>query len=284
MKQRIITGLVFTAVICAFMIPGYYVPYIATILLALVAGIGTREMILCVRNKGLRPGVFLSFFGAGLSLLPLIIRLRTDSALYALSVYALTILMLSMIAVILMVIFRSGESAFADGIATSGISIYISFPLACANITLLFIPNNGWYFVAIGLIAPWMSDVFAYFVGSLIGKHKILPNISPKKTMEGCIGGAVGSAGTMALFFWLFMDKVLDSNLSMAALLTVAAIAGLALSAVSQLGDWLASAIKRWAGIKDFGTLLPGHGGVIDRFDSAFFTLPVTLVLAMLFV
>jgi phosphatidate cytidylyltransferase len=283
MKQRIVTGLIFTAVICGFMIPGYFNHYIASILWALVAMIGTREMILCVQSKGLRPGLFLSYFGAGFSLLPLFVSLFSDAALLALGIYSLAILMLSMMAVIFMVMFRSGERAFADGIATSSIALYISFPLACANITLLFV-SNGWYFVAIGLIAPWMSDVFAYFVGSLIGKHKILPHISPKKTVEGCIGGAVGSAGTMALFFWLFMDKVLDSSLSTPILLTMAAVAGLVLSAVSQLGDWLASAIKRWAGIKDFGTILPGHGGVIDRFDSAFFTLPAALVLALLFV
>ena len=283
MKQRVITGILFTIVICGFMVPSLYFPYLASVLWALVALIGTREMILCVQHKGLRPGQYLSYFGACLSLLPILMKLYTDDAMLALGTYSLAILMLAMMSVILMVIFQSGERAFADGIATSGIALYISFPLACANITILFVPN-GWYFVAIGLIAPWMSDVFAYFVGSLIGKHKILPHISPKKTVEGCIGGAVGCAGTMVLFFWLFMDKILDSSLSTSALLLTAAVSGLVLSVVSQFGDWLASAIKRWAGIKDFGKILPGHGGVIDRFDSAFLTLPVTFVLALLFV
>jgi len=282
MKQRVITGFLFTFVMLGFVVPSYFIPHLASILWAVVAIICTREMILCVQNKGLRPGQYLSYFGACLSLLPLFIKLYSNSTLLAISTYSLSILTLSMMSVILMVIFQSGERAFADGIATSGIALYISFPLACANITILFIPH-GWYFVVIGLFAPWVSDVFAYFTGSLIGKHKIIPHISPKKTLEGCIGGAIGCAAVLVLFFWLFMDNILASSMSTPVLLVIAAVSGIVISAVSQLGDWLASAIKRWAGIKDFGKILPGHGGLIDRFDSAFLTLPITLALALFF-
>jgi len=239
-------------------------------------------MIICVQAKNMRPGQYLSYTGASFSLLPVLISLYSKSALLAFGTYSLAILLLAMNTVIIMVLFQPGENVFGDGIATSSIELYVSFPLACANITALFIPH-GWYFVVIGLFAPWISDVFAYFTGSLIGKHKIVPHISPKKTLEGCIGGAVGCAGVMVLFFWLFKDKFISPSMGIAAYLALAAAVGFILSIVSQLGDWMASAIKRWAGIKDFGKILPGHGGLLDRFDSAFFTLPVAFALALCF-
>jgi phosphatidate cytidylyltransferase len=282
MKQRVITGFVFAFAILLFFIPGYFNPFALSILWAAVALICAREMILCVQAKGLRPSHYLSYFGACLSMLPVIVRVFSNSALLALGIYCLTVLMLAMNTVIFLVLIQPGEHAFADGIATSGVLLYVSFPLACANITGLFIPN-GWYFVAIGVIAPWVSDVFAYFTGSLIGKHKIVPHISPKKTWEGCIGGAVGSAAIMILFFWLFLDTRIQTDLSRPVFYLMAGVSGLILSAVSQVGDWMASAIKRWAGIKDFGKILPGHGGLLDRFDSAFFTLPMALLLAFYF-
>jgi len=282
MKQRVITGVFFTIAILAFIVPGYFAPYVLSILWAVVALVVAREMIICVQAKNMRPGQYLSYTGASFSLLPVLISLYSKSVLLAFGTYSLAILLLAMNTVIIMVLFQPGENVFGDGIATSSIELYVSFPLACANITALFIPH-GWYFVVIGLFAPWISDVFAYFTGSLIGKHKIVPHISPKKTLEGCIGGAVGCAGVMVLFFWLFMDKFISPSMGIIAYLTLAATVGFILSIVSQLGDWMASAIKRWAGIKDFGRILPGHGGLLDRFDSAFFTLPVAFALAICF-
>jgi len=282
MRQRVITGVFFTVGILLFIVPGYFSPYMLSILWAVVAIVVGREMINCVQAKNMRPGQYLSYAGVCLSILPVFVSLYSKSVLLAFGTYSLAILLLAINTVIIMVLFQPGENVFGDGIATSSIQIYVSFPLACANITALFIPK-GWYFVVIGLFAPWISDVFAYFTGVLFGRHKIVPHISPKKTVEGCIGGAIGCAGVMVLCFWLFMDKFLDTSMGRPALLIFAAAAGVILSIVSQLGDWMASAIKRWAGIKDFGRILPGHGGLLDRFDSAFFTLPVAFALALCF-
>ncbi len=282
MKQRVITGIVFSVVILAFFIPGYFFPYFLCALWTIVALISTHEMLECVRAKDMRPGRVMAYVGAGLSLIPVIARFFTDSPLLAFGLYSLAIFISAMHAVIFQALVHPGEHAFADGIATSGIVLYVSFPLACANITSLFL-DNGWYFVAIGLLTPWVSDVFAYFTGSFIGKHKIVPHISPKKTWEGCIGGTIGSAVCMLLFFWLFMGRATETRLNLPMLLIFGFVYGFVLSVVSQFGDWMASAIKRWAGIKDFGKLLPGHGGILDRFDSAFFSLPAAFAIAMLF-
>ena len=281
MKQRVITGILFTVAILLFFVPGFFFPGFLVSLWILVCAIATFEMIRCVQAKNLRPGRFLCAVGAFLSVLPVILRPFLSTAVAAAAVYSLSALMLAMLSVIFLPLRRDGEDAFADGIATAGIFLYVSFPIACANITSLYF-RSGWYFLAIGLITPWVSDVFAYFTGSLFGKHKIVPHISPKKTWEGCAGGVVGSMLITALFFFLFIQPLVGNKVGLPALLLFGAFTGGAMSVLSQLGDWMASAIKRWAGIKDFGKILPGHGGILDRFDSAFFTLPAAFALALI--
>ena len=123
-------------------------------------------------------------------------------------------------------------------------------------------------------IIAWSTDTFAYFTGILFGKNKLAPNISPKKTIEGSIGGVLGCALTTFIFSTIFIPEI--GNLSL--------VFGIMGSAVSQIGDLNASMIKRNNGIKDFGNLIPGHGGILDRFDSILFTAPYVYVLYMLIV
>jgi phosphatidate cytidylyltransferase len=108
-----------------------------------------------------------------------------------------------------------------------------------------------------------MTDTFAYFSGYLFGKHKLIPNVSPKKTIEGSIGGILGSTICCLIFGYIF-------KLDMA-LMIVMGIIG---SIIAQIGDLFASSIKRYVGIKDYGNLIPGHGGVLDRFDSVILVAP----------
>ena len=115
-----------------------------------------------------------------------------------------------------------------------------------------------------------MADNTAYFVGSLMGKHKLCPAISPKKTVEGGIGGLIGGAlgGVIAYFvqrLWSFTPAPLW------VLIVICFAAGL----VGQVGDLFSSTFKRWAGVKDYGNIFPGHGGIMDRLDSALFAAPV---------
>lgn len=147
---------------------------------------------------------------------------------------------------------------------------YVSFLLSNIYLVREF-PQYGLFFVWLIFICAWASDTGAYFVGVNLGKHKLIPSLSPKKTIEGTIGGIV-SAGLIALLYgvvlWVFYG--LTSNL-----VWFLAIIGVIGAILSQLGDLTASAIKRYTGIKDFGSVLPGHGGIIDRFDSVLFTAPV---------
>lgn len=130
---------------------------------------------------------------------------------------------------------------------------------------------TGWEFlILIPLVAAFLSDAFALFAGMLFGKHKLAPSLSPKKTREGAVGGLVGAVVAM-LVYGLVLELGFQCRVSYPLL---ALYGGLG-SAVSQLGDLSFSYIKREYGIKDFGNILPGHGGILDRFDSVIFCAPL---------
>ncbi|MBR7181275.1 MAG: phosphatidate cytidylyltransferase [Clostridia bacterium] len=119
-------------------------------------------------------------------------------------------------------------------------------------------------FTSCPFVGSWVTDIFAYFTGRLFGKHKLLPEVSPKKTVEGAIGGAVFCALGVMLY-GLVANLAFDLQPNYLLL----AIVGLMISVVSQIGDLVLSAVKREFGVKDFGWMLPGHGGLLDRFDSS---------------
>lgn len=141
--------------------------------------------------------------------------------------------------------------------------------------------EDGHLLVWLIFIGAWGSDTCAYCVGMLIGKHHLpakLAALSPKKSIEGCIGGIAGAA--LLGFFYALAVKNGIAGVETPEV-TFAVIGG-ASSIISQLGDWTASAIKRNHNIKDYGNLIPGHGGILDRFDSIIFTAPVVYFLAEL--
>lgn len=133
--------------------------------------------------------------------------------------------------------------------------------------------TDGIYFLLFAFFASWMTDIFAYFVGSKLGKHKLCPKISPKKSVEGAIGGVAGAILLNVLLLFVFKKFFFEGE-SLLSYPTVI-ILSIVLSVISMFGDLAASTIKRNFGIKDFGKLLPGHGGIMDRFDSCLFVMPV---------
>lgn len=157
------------------------------------------------------------------------------------------------------------------------LSIFI--PLAMSTFIRLRNMDQWRFYIALPLIISFLSDSFAYFVGRALGKHKLAPELSPKKTVEGAVGGVIGATLSTMLAGWVFFTFF---GLPVPRY-GVLALYGALGSVVSQLGDLSFSCIKREYGIKDFGNLLPGHGGVLDRFDSVIFCAPlVELLLAFL--
>jgi phosphatidate cytidylyltransferase len=130
--------------------------------------------------------------------------------------------------------------------------------------------HHGLFFILFGLFCAWLSDTFAYFTGRFLGKHKLCPKISPKKTVEGAVGGVVGAVLSCVILFAIF-DKFFFTVHSVTYLEVI--ILSAVLSVIGMCGDLTASVMKRNFGVKDFGKLFPGHGGVMDRFDSALFVL-----------
>ena len=139
---------------------------------------------------------------------------------------------------------------------------YLDFPKAFPS------QSDGIFLILFAFFCSWISDGAALFTGRAFGKHKLAPQISPNKTVEGAIGGVVGNALFCAALWAVFQYKF---NLSPYIRLVPTLAVSVLLSAVSVFGDLAASTIKRHSGIKDFGNLLPGHGGVMDRFDSSVF-------------
>ena len=131
--------------------------------------------------------------------------------------------------------------------------------------------DNGGYFVVLCFICSWGNDTLAYCVGVLFGKHKMSPQLSPKKSVEGLIGGILG-AGLLGLLYSFFLKAHVPATDYLPLKLFIISALG-AIPAV--IGDLAASAIKRNNDIKDYGKLIPGHGGVLDRFDSMIFTAPI---------
>lgn len=136
--------------------------------------------------------------------------------------------------------------------------------------------SRGLYLAFLVFLCSWGCDTCAYCVGMLIGRHKMSPKLSPKKSVEGAVGGVVGAALLTALYGYAFRAQMELDAAGIGILAAIAAVAAL----ISMMGDLTASAIKRNYDIKDYGHLIPGHGGILDRFDSMIITAPIIFYLA----
>lgn len=156
--------------------------------------------------------------------------------------------------------------------------IYVAVMLSYIYKTRML--TDGAFLVWLIFICSWGSDTCAYCVGMLFGKHKMAPKLSPKKSIEGAVGGIVG-AGILGAVYAAVLHYF--GYLGNPQMVSFAVICGVG-ACISMIGDLAASAIKRDYNIKDYGTLIPGHGGILDRFDSVIFTAPIIYYLAIFFI
>ncbi len=158
-------------------------------------------------------------------------------------------------------------------------TIFFGFFYVAVTLSYIFLVRmlpGGAYTVWLIFIGSWGADTMAYLVGRKIGRHKIVPVLSPKKSLEGFIGGVLGAVLIGVIYALVFKSNLTDNFPN--PVLSFAAIAGVS-SVVSMIGDLAASAIKRDKDIKDYGKLIPGHGGILDRFDSVIFIAPIVYYL-----
>jgi phosphatidate cytidylyltransferase len=143
--------------------------------------------------------------------------------------------------------------------------------------------NNGWWIVLFLIALIWVYDIFAWMIGRKIGRHKMAPTISPNKSWEGTVAGTLGTLLAAGLFRQLIQWILGDSKFGWFSI-WVALVIGVIVAILGPLGDLAESLVKRDYGVKDMGRLIPGHGGVMDRFDSSFFTVPAVFFFLFYFV
>ena len=266
MKTRIITAVVCILLFLPFLIYSNTIAF--PIILALASCVGVYEMHKCVDMK--KMWVLLPSLAYGLAL-PICARIMADSqSFFNLAhkffvVYVFVVLASS--------VFSKGKIDVTNAVVACLMTTFIVNGFS--SIVLLRDIEFGKYLYLLVFICPWVSDTFAYFTGYFFGKHKLIPDVSPKKTVEGALGGAFFCALVLALYGFCLTKTVDGINANCIALFVV----GLILSVVSQCGDLVFSLVKRKYDIKDYGNLMPGHGGVLDRFDSVIATAPFVLLM-----
>ncbi|MCZ8532750.1 phosphatidate cytidylyltransferase [Paenisporosarcina quisquiliarum] len=256
MKQRIITGAIALALFLPIVLLGGSV---FTILVYIIAAVGLHEML---RMKGIS---LFSFAGLVSFLLLFLLLLPSSFAEEILTYTGHTKLEWLFVGVFLVLIYTvlvKNRFTFDDAAFVILSTLYVGIGFYYFIETR----NEGLAYVIFALLIVWTTDSGAYFTGRKIGKRKLWPEISPNKTVEGFVGGIIWALITAFIIQWI--SPLTSSILVLIGITIVASIFG-------QLGDLVESAIKRHYNVKDSGNLLPGHGGILDRFDSILFVLPL---------
>lgn len=266
MKTRVITAVVAIAFIFPFfwfsdpVDPDNPLNYLFPLLISLITLISAYELLRCVglhRNAAVCAPLLIAAFA-----FPMLARILRETREIYVKCAVLTALLLA-IYLFAVIVFRFQKVETGKIALLFMTMFYVIGAFSCV-VLLRDEGEAGRFLFLMPFVFSWVTDTFAYFCGRLFGKHKLIPSVSPKKTVEGAVGGVVFGA-LSAVIYGLVVAKVFHVMPNYWVLL----IGGLIIPVVSQIGDLVMSAIKREYDIKDFGKILPGHGGLLDRFDSS---------------
>ena len=275
MKKRIITGIVALCIfapICIFSGTWFF-----GFAFGVISTVGIFEISKCL---GLHKNLFLTLpmYVASFCLpnLRYIIYAKGDSKPNSVFLlYAMVTAFILLIYFLAYVMLGKNKKSISEVLTFFALCVYI---IGCFSSVVMVrftgtekYNDIGAYMYLLIFISAWVCDTFAYFVGKFFGKHKLIPEISPKKTIEGAIGGIVFTLIAL-ISYWCIVRFAFGYN---GLYIQHLCLLGIILPIVSQVGDLLASSIKRQYNIKDYGNVFPGHGGVLDRFDSAMLVAPV---------
>lgn len=249
MKTRVLSGLIMLPLLVILLIGGY-VLFAACLLIGIM---GVREFYNGFHAMDIKPNFGIACVAA---VALYVIDLFTEDASWYM------VWLFGVVLVSLLYLFNIEHRKLEDAMATITGIVYVVF--FSFHVTLVEQTQYG-ILIWLIIITAFGTDIMAYFTGFALGKHKLCPKISPKKTIEGSIGGILGSVILSGLFGYFFVPDILLHCI----------IIGVLGGIVSQFGDLTASIFKRKMGIKDYGNLIPGHGGILDRFDSVLFTGPM---------
>ena len=256
-KTRLISGILLVIAALLTIISGGYVLFFTLVCISLI---GMQELYKAMGVHGESTGLLeiIGYLGAILYYVSLLLGFES---------YGLMTVLVSLILIMFVYVFTYPKyNAHQIMSAFFGV-VYVAVMLSCILLTRNL--PDGKFIVWLIFLCSWGCDTCAYCVGMLIGKHKMAPVLSPKKSVEGGIGGVVG-AGLLGV---IYAAAIQGPMVEYAVICGIGAL-------ISMVGDLAASAIKRNQGIKDYGKLIPGHGGILDRFDSVIFTAPVIYYLA----
>lgn len=269
MKTRIITAAIGIALLLAVLLAPWSV--LLTVAVSLICGASTYEIFHVsgmIQHRGVKTAAVV--FAA---VAPWFNRINGGWVFVICMVYVL---------VLVLIWIASHEELSVEKVgAVFLVSVLVSASLSCLSYLRTagtVRESDGLFYVFLALLMAWMADTGAYFIGTFFGKHKLCPHISPNKTVEGLIGGIATSVLSSLLAGLIYQSCVLSgqARVSYGEIFVLALIC----APLSVVGDLFASLIKRRCGVKDFGNVFPGHGGMMDRFDSLLFVLP-TVYLAV---
>lgn len=274
MWQRIRTGAILSVTMIAVLMAGKFFNgyYVYDIAIGFACTVGVWEML---HNTGFVKSKFITVVSMVYSVY-IIFSFGTSSAFLkpyremSAAVFVLLIFVYSM--------FDRHHSNATEPFIAFGGTMALGYAFGAFLSLLTANKESGIFYFALCIVFSWISDIGAYFVGSLCGKHKLCPDLSPKKTVEGAVGGVLSSV-LISFAFSLLFNTFSHSFRADTLWITLLAVP---LSVVGMIGDLLFSYIKRYCNIKDYGKLLPGHGGILDRFDSVLAVAPVMFALANL--
>lgn len=261
-KTRLISGIVLIAIMLFTVISGGTILFSV---IAIISIVGLTELykILNIENT---PLAFVGYIASIIFDLMIYFKLEEHFIMF-------TILFL-------MVLMFFYVFSFPKYISNQVTLVYFGIFYVTIMLSFIYrvrILEDGLFLIWLIFIGAWGSDTCAYCVGRLIGKHKMAPKLSPKKSIEGGIGGIVGAALIGVIYALIFKNNIVGFKNPVISFAIISAIS----SIISQVGDLAASAIKRNYNIKDYGKLIPGHGGILDRFDSIIFTAPIVYYLVV---
>ncbi|MEW6661215.1 MAG: phosphatidate cytidylyltransferase [Bacillota bacterium] len=266
LKLRILTAAIGIPIILA---AGYYGGIIFLTLVVAISLVGMVEFFNLLTKMGLKPILSLGWVSSFVLLLLMFAASRglLEGYKYMPGLFFIMALWAAIL------VWRDYPKNILPGLAASFFGVFYIAGMLGHLFLLRHITPNGWTFVLFALLLTWASDTGAFFAGTKFGRQKLAPLISPGKTWEGVWGGIILSILTsITLGAWLGLP------------LMWRVIAGVFVSLAAVIGDLFESALKRYAGMKDSGTLLPGHGGVLDRFDSLLLTAPLVYYMLALFI
>ena len=275
MKERTISACIIISIALLAVILSEYIVY--PIVLALLGVVALFEVLRVVGVHD-KPGIAIPAYLFALAFPIGAFFLTANNAIYFLLaisggmfVYLLLLMGIS--------VFSKGKTSFACISEAFVAVVYITVSMTSLSLLRYFDRECGVWMVVLAFIIAWATDTFAFAAGKLFGKHKLIPEISPKKTVEGSIGGIVVCM-IFCFVYGIGLDLIFES---ITVDYIVLGLCAFILSIVSQLGDLIASLIKREYDVKDYGRIFPGHGGVLDRFDSVLAVSTILLILSIVF-